>query len=445
MKIVLPSGIRSRFHIRRYDMGKIVIDGKEVKKLSFLEILKRVGPGIILTGVVIGPGNITTSAMLGADYGYRMIWLIIPIAFMGITFMLTTYRIGMLSGMPIIHAIRHFYGKAAAGFVGIATFLSCFFFTLGNVTGTGTGMNLIFGINWKLGAVIMLAVLAYCYFSKGVYSKVEKGILLCILAMILAFYATLISAGGPDWGEMGYGLTHWGFATGSFATALGYISTNAAVTSGIYGTYLGAEKKWKKEDLFNGAMLADTIAHVVSVILISGAVVLVGAIVLFPQGISITAPQQLADLLVPFMGNAAKYMMGIALVGAGFSSLLGNTQRGMVLLNAGFDKEVELESKSIQWGCMICIVIACVICFAYGGSPTQLIYIANVATAIATPVAGFFITRMMFRKDIFEGYPTPKLLKVCMLISYVFVLIMTFFALKNSVPALINSILSLFS
>ena len=426
-------------------MGKIVIDGKEVKKLSFLEILKRVGPGIILTGVVIGPGNITTSAMLGADYGYRMIWLIIPIAFMGITFMLTTYRIGMLSGMPIIHAIRHFYGKAAAGFVGIATFLSCFFFTLGNVTGTGTGMNLIFGINWKLGAVIMLAVLAYCYFSKGVYSKVEKGILLCILAMILAFYATLISAGGPDWGEMGYGLTHWGFATGSFATALGYISTNAAVTSGIYGTYLGAEKKWKKEDLFNGAMLADAIAHVVSVILISGAVVLVGAIVLFPQGISITAPQQLADLLVPFMGNAAKYMMGIALVGAGFSSLLGNTQRGMVLLNAGFDKEVELESKSIQWGCMICIVIACVICFAYGGSPTQLIYIANVATAIATPVAGFFITRMMFRKDIFEGYPTPKLLKVCMLISYVFVLIMTFFALKNSVPALINSILSLFS
>ena len=50
-------------------MSKITIEGKEVKKLSFLEIIKRIGPGIILTGVVIGPGNITTSAMLGADYG----------------------------------------------------------------------------------------------------------------------------------------------------------------------------------------------------------------------------------------------------------------------------------------------------------------------------------------------------------------------------------------
>lgn len=415
-------------------MGRIIVDGKEVKRLTFLEILKRIGPGLILTGVVIGPGNITTSAMLGANYGYSMLWLVIPIAFMGITFMLTTYRIGMLTGMPIIHAIRFYYGKAAAAFVGVATFLACFFFTLGNVTGTGTGMNLIFGINWKLGAVIMLAVLAYCYFSKGVYSKVEKGILLCILAMIVAFYATLFAAGGPDMGEVGYALTHWTFAAGSFTTALGYISTNAAVTSGIYGTYLGAEKKWKKEDLFNGAMLSDAIAHVGTVIMISGAVVLVGAMVLHPQGTSITAPQQLADLLVPVMGNAAKYMMGIALVGAGFSSLLGNTQRGMVLLNAGFDKEVGLESRPIQIGCLICLAIACAICFSYGGSPTQLIYIANVATAIATPVGGLFITLMIFRKDVNGDYPAPKILRVCMLISYLFVLFMTFFALKGLLP-----------
>lgn len=107
-------------------------------------------------------------------------------------------------------------------------------------------MNLLFNIDWKLGAIIMLAVLAWCYFTKGVYSKVEKGITLCILAMIVAFYAALIRAGGPDWGELGYGMTHWTIAEGSLATALAYISTNASVTAGIYGTYLGKEKKWKK-------------------------------------------------------------------------------------------------------------------------------------------------------------------------------------------------------
>ena len=135
-------------------------------------------------------------------------------------------------------------------------------------------------------------------------------------------------------------------------------------------------------------MLADAVAHVITVILISGAIILVGAIVLHPQAIAITAPAQLGELLVPFLGNAAKYVMGIALLGAGFSSLLGNTQRGMVLLSAGFDKEVGLETKTIRLGCLICLAVACVICFIYGGSPTQLIFLANVATAIATPVAG---------------------------------------------------------
>ena len=39
-------------------------DPSTVKRLTVLEILKRIGPGIILAGVVVGPGAITTAAML---------------------------------------------------------------------------------------------------------------------------------------------------------------------------------------------------------------------------------------------------------------------------------------------------------------------------------------------------------------------------------------------
>lgn len=393
-------------------------DQSAVKKASFIELLKRIGPGIILAGVVIGPGNITTSAMMGSNYGYSMIWLIIPIAFMGITFMLTSYRISMLTGMPIIHAIRHYYGKGAAAIVGAATFLSCLFFTMGNITGSGAGMNLIFGMNWKLGSLIMIAIILICYFTKGVYSTVEKLITLCILGMIVCFYATLVATGGPAWGEFGKGLTHWKVADGSLATALAYVSTNAAITAGIYGTYLGVEKKWKKEDLFNGIMLADAIAHIVAVILISGAIVLVGAIVLHPSGTKITAPAQLGELLVPFLGSAAPVVMGIA------------------LLAAGIDKPVGLESKFIRWGCLFCIAFAAVICYSYGGSPTQLIFIANIATAIATPFGGFFVCRLVLRTDVNDGLKTPRVLQVCMIISYVFALVMTGSAIWNMISKL---------
>ena len=403
--------------------------GSDVKRLPLKDLLKRIGPGLIATGIVVGPGAVTTAAMLGAKYGYALIWLMIPIVFMGITFMMTTNRLAIMTGMPTIHAIRKYYGPVASGVVSVATFAACLFFTMGNISGTGAGMNLVTGLNWKVGSAIMLAVVVYCYFAKNVYSKVEKVITLCILGMIVSFYATLIGVGGPDWAAFGKGVVGFALPAGSLTTALAFVSTNASVTTGVYNTYLGKEKKWKKEDLFNGVMFTDALVHILCVILITGSIILVGAIVLNPTGQTIKTPTQLAEMLVPIMGNAARYIMGIALLGAGFSSLLGNTQRGMVLLGAGFDKDIRLESKFVRIGCMLCLAFGAIVCYCYGGSPTQLIFLANLGTSVSTPVAGLFITLLIWRKDVNEGYKTPTALRVCMTISYVFVLIMTASAL----------------
>lgn len=167
---------------------------------------------------------------------------------------------------------------------------------------------------------------------------------------------------------------------------------------------------------------------------------MVGAVVLHPEGKTIKAPAQLAEMLVPIMGGAAKYIMGFALLGAAFSSLLANTQRGMVLLGAGFEKDVSLESKFVKYGCLACLIFAMIVCYSYGGSPTQLILMANVATSIATPFGGLFILLLIWRKDVNAGYKAPTVLRVCMTISYVFVLVMTIFALSSSIPKLLSSL-----
>ena len=145
--------------------------GANVERLPLKDLIKRIGPGLIATGIVIGPGAITTAAMLGSNFGYTLIWLIIPIVFMGITFMMVTNRLAIVTGMPHIHAIRKYYGPVAAGFVGIALFMACLFFTMGNISGTGAGVNLITGLNWKVGSALMIAVVIYCYFTKMYIQK----------------------------------------------------------------------------------------------------------------------------------------------------------------------------------------------------------------------------------------------------------------------------------
>ena len=277
----------------------------------------------------------------------------------------------------------------------------------------------------------MIAILLLMYFSKNTYSKVEKGVLLCIMGMIIAFYATLIASGGPAAGPFFTGITHWQFPQGSLLHSLAFISTHAAITAGVYGTYLGAEKKWKKEDLFNGTMFADGIAHVITVILISGAIVTVGAIVLHPAGLkSRHRPDGGHVETGPW--HFCNPVMGLALLGAAFSSLLGNTQRGVVLLNAGMDWSVGLESKRVRWTCVACILFGVIVCFAYSGSPTQLIFLANLATSIGTPTAGFFVTLLMWRKDINAGMRAPRLLQVSMTVCYIFATAITILLWQTS-------------
>ena len=74
--------------------------GSDVKRLPLKDLLKRIGPGLIATGIVIGPGAVTTASMIGANYGYDLMWLFFPIIFMGITFMMVTNRLAIVTGMP---------------------------------------------------------------------------------------------------------------------------------------------------------------------------------------------------------------------------------------------------------------------------------------------------------------------------------------------------------
>ena len=105
----------------------------------------------------------------------------------------------------------------------------------------------------------------------------------------------------------------------------------------------------------------------------------------------------------------------------------------MVLLGAGINKQTGMESKFVRYGCLACLIFAMIICYSFNGSPTQLILIANIATSIATPIAGLFVVLLIWRKDVNKGYKTPTALRICMTLSYIFVLVMTGFAFATSI------------
>lgn len=402
-------------------------DLKEVKRLPMRDLVKRIGPGMILTGVVIGPGSITTASVIGARFGYDLFWLFIPVFIMSVSFMLVNYRIAMLTGMPILQAIRHYYGKVAAAIVGIATFVSGVSFTVSNFTGTGMGVSLVLPVSWQVGAILMgIICLVFMFWRNGVYSVLEKAISVCVILMMACFLIAFIAAGGPEWGALGKGLVTPKFPSSeAVPTALAFVSTSATLTTGMYGTYLGREKKWKKADLVNGTVATDAFAHVLSVVLISALIMGVGAIVLNPQGIVIKSPSELAELLTPVLGGAARYIMGFAIIGAAFSSLLGTSQRTAVLMLDGLGAPCSLDNKGTRFFSAGVLLFGAIVALTLGKSPVQLVLAAQVCTSVATPVAGIFMILLLLRKDIGKEMKRPTALTIFMIISYVIALGLT--------------------
>lgn len=397
----------------------------EIKRLPAKELIKRIGPGMVLTGVIIGPGSITTAAMIGSRFGYQLMWLLIVIAIMNSVFVLANYRISLLTNEPVITVIRNNFGFVPAFICGISAAISGGAWTIGNITGAGMGLSLIIPFSWQIGAVIMVVLCILIMFLKGVYKKVEKVITVCVLAMLVCFLIAVIASGGPNWGEFFKGLFTPKFPDGSFAMALAIVSTSATITAGMYGTYLGKEKKWKVADIFNGSAAVDTTSHAVSVSLITLLIMMTGAIVLNPQGAVIQSPAQLADLLRPALGDFAPIVMGISILGAAFSSLLGTSQRTAVLALDGIGKPYGLDRMATKIFGAIIIVIGLIVALIVGSNPVQLMLTAQIATAIATPLSGIFIILALFKKKINAGYKTPVILIIFVIASYLVALGLT--------------------
>ena len=61
----------------RYDPYAMPSDALREPPATLWEALKKIGPGIILAGSIIGSGELIVTTSLGARYGFIFLWLIL--------------------------------------------------------------------------------------------------------------------------------------------------------------------------------------------------------------------------------------------------------------------------------------------------------------------------------------------------------------------------------
>jgi Mn2+/Fe2+ NRAMP family transporter len=154
-----------------------------------------IGPGFITANVDNDAGGIATYSVAGAQFGYSLLWLMIPITIALVIVQEMSSRMGAVTGKGLSDLIREQFGLRATFILMVALFATNFFNIVSEFAGVASSFEL-FGIS-KYLVVPVAALIVWSIVVHGTYSSVEK-----IFLSASAFYVAYVVSGvlaHPDW------------------------------------------------------------------------------------------------------------------------------------------------------------------------------------------------------------------------------------------------------
>src|SRR2546422_2687725 len=158
-------------------------------------VLAVAGPGFITANVDNDAGGIATYSVAGAQYGYSLLWMMIPITVALVIVQEMASRMGAVTGKGLSDLIREEFGLRATFVLMLALIATNFFNIVAEFAGIASSLEL-FGWS-KFVVVPVSAFVVWALVVHGTYRSVEK-----IFLSASAFYVAYVVSGilaHPDW------------------------------------------------------------------------------------------------------------------------------------------------------------------------------------------------------------------------------------------------------
>src|SRR5205809_1253256 len=154
-----------------------------------------IGPGFITANVDNDAGGIATYSVAGAQFGYSLLWTMIPITIALVIVQEMSSRMGAVTGKGLSDLIREEFGFRITFFMMLAILLINFGNILGEFAGIAGSLEL-FSVSRYI-SVPICAVIVWLMVVKGQYKSVEKIFLVASFIYITYVFAGILAK--PDW------------------------------------------------------------------------------------------------------------------------------------------------------------------------------------------------------------------------------------------------------
>jgi len=315
-----------------------------IRILLFLAVL---GPGIITANVDNDSGGIFTYSQAGAQYGYKLLWMILPITLALIVVQEMCARMGVVTGKGLSDLIREEFGLRL-------TFVLMILLVIVNYTNVVTefigiaGSLHLFHVS-KFISVPVCAALVWALVIRGDYKSTEKIFLLASLVYIAYIFAGVLSQ--PSWHDALLATVKlpkrgvWGDKAYVYM-AIGVVGTTIAPWMQFYLQSSIVEKGIRVKDY--GASRFDVIIGSFFTDLVAWFIVVACAATLYVHGMgSIQVASDAAEAMRPLAGDYAFVLFAFGLFNASLfaASILPLSTAYTVCEGLGLESGVDKSFK----------------------------------------------------------------------------------------------------
>jgi NRAMP (natural resistance-associated macrophage protein)-like metal ion transporter len=369
-------------------------------------LLAVVGPGLITSNVDNDAGGISTYAQAGAQYGYTLLWSLIPMTIALYVTEEMCARMGVVTGKGLSDLIREEFGFRPTFFV----MITGFFVDLANVVAEFAGVAAamqIFGVS-KYIAVPLAAILVWVLVLRGTHRQVEV-IFFAACGFYLAYVFSALLA-RPDWLEAARhtAIPNLSFNSGYLVMLTGLIGTTIAPWQFFYLQAGFVEKKVAVRQYPQAR--ADVLIGSVSCMVIVFFIIVCTAATLYASGHrSITDAGQAAQALIPLAGKWAGLLFAFGLLNASLfaASILPLSTAHVICEGLGFEAGIDnkfREAPIFYWLYTVLIAVGAGIVLLPNAPLWKILIFSQVGNGIWLPVVVIFILLLVNRRDLMGEY-----------------------------------------
>ena len=342
-----------------------------------LEILKYIGPGLLVTVGFIDPGNWASNVAAGAQFGYALLWMVTLSTVMLIILQHNVAHLGIVTGLCLSEACAKYLSPWRAKALLISAVLASISTGLAELLGAGIGLNMLFPrIPLQVCVLLALAVALWMLLTNS-YRRIERYIIGFVSLIGLSFMFELSLVYVP-WRAATVGWVLPKIPGGSIPIVMSILGAVVMPHNLFLHSEIIQSRQWNLEskDVIKRQLSYEFLDTLVSMLLgwaINSAMIIMAAATFYARHIPVNDLQEAQRMLQPLLGGRAALVFALALVFAGLASSVTAGMAGGSIFAGIFGDPYDIKDSHSRWGVIIALVGAAGLILLIGLFTTNLL------------------------------------------------------------------------